>query len=264
MTAAGPGVLITGGTSGIGLAIARRFAADGATVAVLGRSAERARAVGGPLGLGSIGADVTDPAAVKVAVEEAVTALGTLNILVTAAGAAQTRRLLDTSNDDWARLIGVNLSGVFYALKAAGPHLQAAAAESGMAAVVNVASISGVRPAAGEGPYAAAKAGVLALTSAAALELAPAVRVNAVSPGPVATPMLQPYLDRFPDEADRFSTQTPIGRTVTAEEVADAVHWLCCGSGSAAVTGQNLLIDGGLTLHGSSADGMLARLENLS
>jgi NAD(P)-dependent dehydrogenase (short-subunit alcohol dehydrogenase family) len=117
-----------------------------------------------------------------------------------------------------------------------------------------------VRPAAGEGPYAAAKAAVAALTATAALEYGPHVRVNAVSPGMIDTALTQPLLEVFPEQADRFARDTPLGRIGTPDDVADVVVFLCSDL-ARFVTGQNLVVDGGLTLHGSGVDGMLHAVE---
>jgi 3-oxoacyl-[acyl-carrier protein] reductase len=152
--------------------------------------------------------------------------------------------------------VRVNLSGVFHGLRAAAPFM--AAGHGG--AVVNTASISGVRPAAGEGPYAAAKAGVAALTATAALEYGPRIRVNAIAPGMIDTALTQPLLQTFPEQGERFERDTPLGRIGEPEDVADVVVFLCSDL-ARFVTGQTLVVDGGLTLHGSGVDGMLLAVE---
>jgi NAD(P)-dependent dehydrogenase (short-subunit alcohol dehydrogenase family) len=130
----------------------------------------------------------------------------------------------------------------------------------GGGAIVNTASISGTRPAAGEAPYAASKAAVAALTATAALEYGPHIRVNAVAPGMIDTALTQPLLQVFPEQVDRFARDTPLGRIGTPEDVADVVVFLCSDL-ARFVTGQNLVVDGGLTLHGSGVDGMLLAVE---
>ena len=138
------------------------------------------------------------------------------------------------------------------------PHLLA----NGDGRVVSTASISGTRPAAGEAPYSAAKAAVVALTANAALEYGPTVRVNAVSPGMIRTALTEPLFGVFPDLEKRYEDDTPVGRVGEPEDIADVVVFLCSDL-ARFVTGQNLVVDGGLTLHGSGVDGILDRVEAL-
>ena len=112
----------------------------------------------------------------------------------------------------------VNLHGVFHGIRVAAPLMREAGS-----AIVNTASISGTRPAAGEAPYAAAKAAVAALTATAALEYAPRIRVNAVSPGMIDTALTRPLLEVFPEQEARFVRDTPVGRVGTPEDVADVL-----------------------------------------
>ena len=154
--------------------------------------------------------------------------------------------------EEWNRLISVNLTGVYLGFRAAVPHLRAA----GGGSIVSTASISGTRPAAGEAPYSAAKAGVAAITASAALEYAPTIRVNAVSPGMIATALTEPLLRFFPDERERYERTTPVGRVGEPEDIADVVVFLCSDM-ARFITGQNLVVDGGMTLHGSGMDGIL-------
>jgi NAD(P)-dependent dehydrogenase (short-subunit alcohol dehydrogenase family) len=145
----------------------------------------------------------------------------------------------------------VNLTGVWAGIRAAVPHLLAA----GGGSIVSTASISGTRPAAGEGPYAASKAAVAALTASAALEYAPSIRVNAVSPGMIRTAMTAPMFEFMPNQVERFEKGTPVGRIGEPEDIADVVVFLCSDL-ARFVTGQNIVVDGGLTLHGSGVDGI--------
>jgi NAD(P)-dependent dehydrogenase (short-subunit alcohol dehydrogenase family) len=149
----------------------------------------------------------------------------------------------------------VNLTGVWAGFRAAVPHLLAA----GGGAIVSTASISGTRPAAGEGPYAASKAAVAALTASAALEYGPSIRVNAVSPGMIRTTMTAPWFEFMPDQVERFETGTPVARIGEPEDVADVVVFLCSDL-ARFVTGQNIVVDGGLTLHGSGVDTVFERV----
>jgi NAD(P)-dependent dehydrogenase (short-subunit alcohol dehydrogenase family) len=145
----------------------------------------------------------------------------------------------------------VNVTGVFHTVRAALPRLLA----GGDGRVVSTASISGVRPAEGEAAYAAAKAGVAAFTASLALEYGPTVRANAVSPGMIRTGMTAPLLDNFPDIVDRMVAKTPVGRIGEPEDVADVVVFLLSDL-ARFITGQNLVVDGGMLLHGSGVDGL--------
>lgn len=252
---AGAKALVTGGGSGIGAATCRRLAAAGAAVAVVDIDAGAADAVAAEVGGSSHPADVTDPGALHQAIDDAAAALGGLSILCNNAGTSSQTPLADWEPDEWDRLVRVNLTSMFYALRGAIPHLRAAAPAS----VVNTASISGLRPAAGEAPYAAAKAGVVALTASAALEYAPLVRVNAVSPGMIRTKLTEPIFAVFPDQEAHYESATPMGRIGMPEDVADVIVWLASDM-ARFVTGQNLVVDGGMTLHGSAVDGIFERL----
>jgi NAD(P)-dependent dehydrogenase (short-subunit alcohol dehydrogenase family) len=127
---------------------------------------------------------------------------------------------------------------------------------------VSTASISGTRPAAGEAPYAAAKAAVAALTATAALEYAPSVRVNAVSPGMIHTGLTDILLSGFDWTVPHMEAKTPLARIGSPEDVADVVVFLC-SEDARFITGQNLVVDGGMTLHGSGVDGLLERFRAL-
>lgn len=248
---AGQLAIVTGGASGIGAATSRRFAAHGARVAVLDIDAEGARAVAKEIGGVAHVVDVTDPQALHDAIHRAAADLGGLTTLVSCAGASGLARLHDYSPADWDRLVRLNLSAVFYGIRAAAPLIL----ENGGGSIVSIASISGTRPAAGEGPYAAAKAGVAALTACAALEYAPTVRVNSVSPGMIRTAMTAPAL-ALPGFEENWAKRTPLRRVGEPEDVADVIVFLCSDL-ARYVTGQNLVIDGGMTLHGSAVDGVL-------
>jgi NAD(P)-dependent dehydrogenase (short-subunit alcohol dehydrogenase family) len=123
---------------------------------------------------------------------------------------------------------------------------------------VNTASISGTRPSAGETPYAAAKAGVVALTASAALEYAPAVRVNAVAPGMIRTGLTSVLLDGIDGLVEHYERITPLDRVGTPEDVADVICFLCSDE-ARFITGQTLVVDGGMTLHGAGVDGLFDR-----
>ena len=250
----GRGALVTGAASGIGLATARRLAAEGARVALLDVDGAGAQAAAKEIGGLALEADVTDAARLEAACAEAARALGELSILVNNAGAGLLASLDRTAPDDFERIVRVNLSGVHHGTRAAAPFLRA----SGRGAIVNVASLSGLRPTRGEAPYSAAKAGVIALTRSAALENGPSIRVNCVSPGMIRTRLSEP-LFRMQGLLDPVLAATPLGKTGAPEEVADAIVFLCSDL-ARFVTGQNLVVDGGLALPQAGTDVVLRRL----
>ena len=251
----GQRAVVTGGGSGIGRATARRMAEEGATVAVLDingdAAGECARDIGGTAHV----ADVSDPDGLRDAVDAASAAMGGITILYNNAGIGGMAPLAEWEPEEWHRLVTVNLTGVYLGFRAAVPHLRA----SGGGSVVSTASISGTRPAAGEAPYSAAKAGVAAITASAALEYAPHIRVNSVSPGMIETALTAPLLEFVPDAQERYQRTTPMGRVGQPEDIADVVVFLCSDL-ARFITGQNLVVDGGMTLHGSGVDGIFEQI----
>lgn len=233
--------LVTGGGSGIGRGTCRRFAEEGARVAVLDVDGEAAGAVASEIGGLSFGVDVRDPAAVKAAVDDAAQEMGGLDAIFNNAGTGSMARLHEYEPDEFRRVVEVNLLGVWHGMRAAIPHLL----EAGAGSIVNTASISGVRPSPGEGPYAAAKAAVAALTQSAALEYgARGIRVNAVAPGAIRSAMTAPLLG-LADWEQRWTDRVPLGRVGDPEDIADVVVFLCCDL-ARYITGQVLVVDGGM------------------
>ncbi|UGT54231.1 SDR family NAD(P)-dependent oxidoreductase [Nocardia asteroides] len=233
--------VVTGGASGMGAACARAMAAVGARVLVVDVNGEGARAVAEEIGATPFAADLADPAAAEAMVAAAMRTFGRLDIAVNAAGVSQSpfAKVADLDLEAWRRVISVNLDGMFYALRAEIP------AMLGGGAIVNIAStMSVVASGSGIGAYAAAKHGVLGLTRAAALEYAErGIRINAVGPGVIETPMTEVW------DADKKAAQTaqhPLGRFGRAEEVAALVGFLCSEE-SAFITGAYYPIDGGFT-----------------
>jgi NAD(P)-dependent dehydrogenase (short-subunit alcohol dehydrogenase family) len=185
--------------------------------------------------------------------------LGGLTGLVNNAGVGNLKPLEDYTDAEVDLIWRVNVTGAFNCLRAAAPLLRSsAAAGAGPTSVVNVASVSGVRPTRGEAPYSAAKAAVIALTRAAALEWAPEVRVNCVSPGFIHTPLNDVLVQ---DEVARsgIEARTPLGRIGTADETASVIAFLLSPA-SSYMTGQNLVLDGGTMLPSEQMDPVLGPL----
>jgi NAD(P)-dependent dehydrogenase (short-subunit alcohol dehydrogenase family) len=243
--------LVTGGARGIGLATARRMTEEGARVAVLDVDGAGAREAAAEFAGIAVEADVADAEACARGIRDATDALGGLTVLFNNAGAGAAMPLHLYRDSLWDKLVGVNLAGTFHGLRAALPIM----AEQGRGSVVNHASVSGVRPTRYEGPYSAAKAGVISLTMDAALEYAPTVRVNCVSPGMIDTDLTAAALSA-PHVRAAVEAATPLARVGGAVEVANAVVFLASPL-AAYVTGHNLVVDGGSSLPNSQADGLL-------
>ena len=255
----GQRAFVTGGASGIGAATCRRMAAEGARVAVVDLDDERARQVADEIDGVAFAVDVTDFSAMTDAARKAHEQLGGLTLLFNNAGGSSMAEIHQWELSEWQRIVDLNLTGVFHGFKAVAPMIL----ESGGGAIVSTSSISGTRPAAGEAPYAAAKAAVAALTASAALEYAPTIRVNAVAPGMIATPLTHLLLeDRGLGREKHMLEKTPLARIGQPDDIADVVVFLCSDL-ARFVTGQNLVIDGGMTLHGSGVDGVLDVVRDL-
>lgn len=255
----GQQAIVTGGASGIGAAIARAMSAEGARVAVLDLSADGARAVADQIGGVAFAVNVVDADAVDQAVTEAVEALGGLTCLVNNAGIGSLKPMHEYTPKEWDLLVDVNLKGTFNGMRSAIPHLRASGRAGGAASVVNIASVSGIRPTRGESPYGAAKAGIIALTMSGALEYGPdGIRVNCVSPGFIRTALTE-FAFSVPTYLEAIEAGTPLGRTGTAEDVADVVAFLASDR-ARFVTGVNLAVDGGSLLPSAQMDPMLRDL----
>ena len=236
--------VVTGGRSGIGEAICRLFVVEGAAVAVLDRK------VDGLAGT-AFQCDVADAGAVDAAVADAADALGGVDILVNNAGMGMNKPLHLYTDAEWALVVGVNLTGTFNCMRAVIPRML----EGGGGTIVNNASFNSVRPLSGEAPYSAAKAGVVNLTMTAAVEYAPTIRVNCVSPGLIATPLTALVTDN-PEWRAAAEAETPLRRIGTADDVARLVAFLCSDA-AAYVTGQNIVIDGGSGLPNAQAESLI-------
>jgi NAD(P)-dependent dehydrogenase (short-subunit alcohol dehydrogenase family) len=237
---AGRKILITGGASGIGRATASLFRAEGAAVAVLDRAAGDWEGI-----FASV--DVADAASVQQAVRAAENALGGLDGVVNAAGIFSAAGLADTSAALFSRTLAVNLLGTFLVVQAAAPILLASASP---ATIVNIGSGVGITPTGpGSTAYVASKGGVIAMTKALAMELAPSVRVNVVCPGAVDTPMTQGFLRDAAGVVDpALANRYALRRPAAPEEIAAAILFLTSAE-SSFVTGIALPVDGGRTFH---------------
>ena len=241
---AGKVALITGAAMGQGAAEARRFAEEGARVAVTDVLAEGARAVAGEIGASAIALplDVTDPQQWGDAVRATVEAFGGIDVLVNNAGIAVPPVVLeDMAWDDHRRILAVNLDGVLLGLRAVVPVMRDGRGGS----IVNISSIDGIVGVAGMTSYAASKFGVTGLTRAAALELGRfGIRVNSIHPGVIASPMVDQAPPAVRARLDRLMAKQPIPRMGTPEEVANLALFLASDE-SSYCTGAPFVIDGG-------------------
>lgn len=244
--------LVTGAASGIGRATALAFGDEGATLVLLDRDAAGLEALREELAASGTTAtavvtDVSDRAQVDAAHDEAVRVHGRLDIAFNNAGiTASTAVTHETSEEVYDRIMAINLKGVWLCLRAQLRHMDAA--RSG--AIVNMASIAGMIAAPGMGPYAAAKHAIIGLTRSASVEYAlRGIRVNAVAPGTVETPMFAEFerISNDPEITDAVRDGHAIGRCAQPAEIASAVLWLASQQASF-VTGSVLTVDGGFTV----------------
>jgi NAD(P)-dependent dehydrogenase (short-subunit alcohol dehydrogenase family) len=239
-------VLVTGASSGVGLAASRRFVEEGAAVAMLARRADRLAALAGELGerAHAFPVDVADAVAVASAVAAAGDVLGGLDLAVNAAGSVVPAELAELDPDLWHQVIDVNLSGTFYVAREAALRMRA----DGGGAIVNVGSDLASYGLKEFAHYCAAKAGVVGLTRALAAELAPSVRVNVVCPGPIDTPMMDTELALTADPAAERAQaieRVALKRFMDPGEVVAAIRFLAFDAPFA--TGAVLPLDAGAT-----------------
>jgi len=238
-------VLITGGASGIGAATAVRFLEEGARVVVLDRDEVARRRIERelPALAGTIGADVSDYAGVVRAFGELDALLGGPDVLINNAGISIRHRFLDITPEDWHRVLDVNLAGVFYVAQQAARRM----VDGSGGVILNMGSTNGLTGYPFYADYNASKAGVIELTRSMALELAPTVRVNAVCPGYVLTPMQE--AEYTPEMLRECESKIPLGRLARPEEVAGLFAFLASDD-ARFITGHTYVIDGAETAGG--------------
>ncbi len=241
----GKNVLVTGGASGIGQATALRFLEEGCKVSILDRD-EKALANSGdalPGLAAAIKGDVSNLAQVQAAFGEAIDSMGSVDILINNAGISIRHEFLEITAEEWDQVLDVNLKGIFYVAQTAARHM----VDKGSGVILNTASTGGTAGYPHYADYCASKGGVIALTYTMALELAPTVRVNAISPGYVLTPMQRAeYSDEMFDAVNR---KIPMGRHAKPEEIA-ALFAFLASDDAAFATGYVYVMDGAETTGG--------------
>ncbi|MFV8054613.1 SDR family NAD(P)-dependent oxidoreductase [Mycobacterium sp. 48b] len=243
--------IVTGGGSGIGLAIARRLSAEGATVAIFDRNADAASAAANAITTAGgraigYGVDVTDRSLIDTAVAEVTQTRGTPTILVNSAGLDGFEKFLDISADSWQKILAVNLTGTFDCCQAVAPHM----VDAGWGRIVNISSSSAQTGNPLMTHYSAAKAGVVGFTKALAQELGPrGITVNTIPPGFINTPMLRRTEDRgfLGPGIDAAEATTPVRRVGQPEDIAAACAYLVREE-AGYITGQIIGVNGGRTI----------------
>ncbi len=240
-------VVVTGAASGIGLGVARRFAVEGDAVALLDRDGEAAEAAAEELRTQgataiALAVDVADWAAVRTAFDQVRAELGPIGVLVTSAGVESFDAVLDITEDTWARMLAVNLTGTFTCVQAALPDM----VEAGWGRIVTISSSSAQSGAPRMAHYAASKGGVIGLTKSLARELAGVgVTVNTIPPSLVDTPMARGAEAKGLVSVDAMAKMVPLGRAGTPDDIAAACSFLC-SEGGGYITGQVIGVNGGM------------------
>jgi glucose 1-dehydrogenase len=236
--------LVTGGAQGIGLACAQRFAADGAKVAIVDRDAAQGREVAAAIGASArfIAGDVTEPGIARRALDETVAAFGGVDILLNNAGITHAADFLDITEEDFDRVLDINLRSYFTFGQAVARHMVQTGRKG---SIINMSSINSIVAIPNQVPYCVSKGGVNMLTRVMAISLAPkGIRVNAIGPGTIATELARNAVMGSPQAMRNIMARTPLGRLGEPEEVANVASFLA-GDESGYFTGQTLYPDGG-------------------
>jgi NAD(P)-dependent dehydrogenase (short-subunit alcohol dehydrogenase family) len=242
--------IVTGAGKGIGQGIAKVFSQEGAKVVVIDwdeeagkKTAEEIRQSGGDALF--VNCDVSNEEQVKTMVQATLDKYGRIDVLVNNAGIGVYKPVLEATSDDWDHCLAVNLKGVFLCSKYTIPHMQAV----GKGAIVNISSVHSHATVNGVAPYAASKGGITALTRNMAIDYGPAIRVNAIAPGWVLTPLIQSIFDSYDDPAEqqRLVEQRQVMKRIgQPEDIGHAAAFLASDEASF-ITGTQLFVDGGLT-----------------
>ena len=241
---------VTGGSKGIGWGVATVFSQEGAKIAVVARNtqageqtAEEIRYKGGKAIF--VSCDVSNEEQVKAMVQTTLDTYGQIDILVNNAGVGTYKSVLDTTSEEWDRCLAIDLKGVFLCSKYTIPHMQAV----GKGAIVNMSSVHSHATVNGVAPYAASKGGITALTRNMAIDYGPTIRVNALAPGWVLTPLIQDIFNSYDDPAEqlRLVEQRQVMKRIgTPEDIGYAAAFLASDEASF-ITGTQLFVDGGMT-----------------
>lgn len=243
-------VIVTGAAMGIGQGIATVFAQEGARVVVVDWDDKNGEKTATEIrqkdhAATFVKCDVSNEVHVQAMVQQTIDTFGRLDILVNNAGVGVYKSVLDATSEDWERCLGINLKGVFLCSKYAIPHMQTV----GKGAIVNISSVHAHATANGVAPYAASKGGITALTRNMAIDYGPTIRVNAIAPGWVWTPLIENLFKNYPDPAEmveKVSQRQVMKRMGTPEDIGQAAAFLASDEASF-ITGTQLFVDGGLT-----------------
>jgi len=242
--------IVTGGSKGIGSGIAHVFAQRGAKVVVVARNKKTGmQTVEEILNLGGdaifVPCDISSEAEVQAMVQATLDAYGQIDVLVNNAGVGIYKSVVEATSDDWDRCLNIDLKGVFLCSKYVIPHMQTI----GKGAIVNISSVHSQATANGTGPYAAAKGGTTALTRSMAIDYAPTIRVNTISPGWVMTPLIEQLFNTYDDpqaQQKLIEDRQVMKRIGTPQDIGNAAAFLVSDEASF-ITGTELFVDGGLT-----------------
>ena len=250
--------IVTGAASGIGLGVSQRFAAMGARVAMVDIDVVAAEAQAAELrhtggNAAAFRVDVADPASVEALIANVTSGGGGIDYLVNSAGVSGATPLSELTEEAFAHVIGIDLAGVYRMSRAAAPYML----EAGGGAIINISSVMAWFSSKGYVAYSAAKAGVLGMTRALAIELGPSVRVNAICPGYIDTAIWQRNLDAMdPADAEAYAEKVrlrhPVGRRGTPADIAGATVFLCSPD-AGFISGTELVVDGGMTANALAA-----------